>query len=108
MTQANTTNPFTVVVADNGTPSLSTTQSFVVSVTNLVNPMVSSVTPIAGQLVLQVNGASGPDYQIQSSTNLVNWRGVFTTNSPTMPFVWTNNTTGSPMNFFRVQPGPPF
>jgi hypothetical protein len=108
VTQANTINPFSVVVADNGTPSLSATQSFVVSVTNLVTPVVSAVAPIAGQLVLQVNGASGPDYQIQSSTDLVNWTGVFTTNSPAIPFVWTNNNTGSPMNFFRVQAGPPF
>ena len=108
VTQANTTNSFTVMVADNGTPSMGATQSFVVAVTNLPKPVISSPFLAAGQLVLQVNGASGPDYQIQSSTNLFNWSAVLTTNSPAMPFVWTNSTTGAPNNFFRIQAGPPF
>ena len=110
VTQANTTNPFTLMVADNGTPSMSATQSFMVTVTNLVQPQFSPVLLMSGgQLVLQVNGAGGPDYQIQASTNLVNWSAVFTTNSPAMPFVWTNNITdGPPNNFFRINVGPPF
>jgi hypothetical protein len=87
---------------------MSATQSFVVTVTNLAKPVISSVTPLASQLVLQVNGASGPDYQIQSSTNLINWSAVYTTNAPAMPFAWTNSTTGSPLNFFRILAGPPF
>ena len=108
VTQANTTNPFTVRVADNGVPSLSATQSFVVIVTNLLRPVVASPLLSGGQLVWRVTGASGPDYQIQASTNLVNWSAVFTTNSPAMPFAWTNNILGLPMNFFRIKAGPPF
>ncbi len=108
VTQANTTNLFTVKVADNGTPSLSATQSFEVVVSPLVQPQLSTASLIGGQLVLQVNGANGPDYQIQSSTNLLNWSPVFTTNSPAVPFVWTNNVTSSRLNFFRVLVGPPF
>jgi hypothetical protein len=109
VTQANTTNPFTVMVADNGTPNMSATQSFSVTVSPLAPPQFSAPVLLnGGQLVLQVNGANGPDYQIQASTNLTDWSSVFTTNSPTMPFTWTNDTTGSPMNFFRVLAGPPF
>ena len=108
VTQANTTNPFTMMVADNGTPGLSATQNFVVTVTNLTKPVISSPFFAAGQLVLQVNGASGPDYQIQSSTNLVDWNVFLTTNSPLMPFVWTNSSANQPMNFFRILVGPPF
>jgi hypothetical protein len=107
VTQASTTNNFTVRVADNGSPSLSATQNFVVTVTNLVKPQIAPPTGGGNQLVLQVSGASGPDYQIQSSTNLVNWSAVFTTNSPPMPFVWTNSDTTLPANFFRIQAGPP-
>jgi glucuronoarabinoxylan endo-1,4-beta-xylanase len=108
VTQANTTNPFTVMVADNGTPSMSATQSFVVAVSPLVQPRFSTVSLSGGQLMLQVNGASGPDYQIQASTNFVNWSAVFTTNAPPMPFVWTNSiTNGPPNNFFRIRVGPP-
>jgi hypothetical protein len=96
------------MVADNGTPSLSATQSFTVIVTNLMSPQISTVSANGGQLSLQVNGAVGPDYQILASTNLTNWSTVFTTNNPPMPFMWTNITTGSPMNFFRIKAGPPF
>lgn len=108
VTQANSTNAFTVMVADNGTPSLSATQSFIVTVSPLVRPQIATVSVSAGQLVLQVSGSSGPDYQIQASTNLVGWSAVFTTNAPTMPFLWTNGATGLPMNFFRILAGPPF
>jgi hypothetical protein len=105
--QANTTNTFTVVVTDHGTPSMSATQSFVVTVAPLARPVVSA-TSVAGQILLQVNGESGPDVEIQVSTNLINWTTVILTNSPAMPFVWTNSTTDSLMNFFRVVVGPPF
>jgi fibronectin type 3 domain-containing protein len=105
--QANTTNPFTVMVADNGTPSMGAAQSFVVTVSPLARPMISTISGPAGQLVLRVNGDSGPDYQIQASTNLVDWAAVFTSNSAPVPFTWTNDNTGLPMNFFRILVGPP-
>jgi hypothetical protein len=108
VTQANTTNAFTVMVADKGTPSLSATRSFTVAVTNLASPEISTVSANGGQLTLQVNGASGPDYQVQASTNLVNWTPVFTTNSPAMPFTWSTFTTNGPLNFFQITVGPPF
>ena len=108
VTQANTTNAFTVMAADNGTPSLSATQSFIVTVNPLTQPQVSTVSLSGGQLMLQVNGDSGPDYQIQASTNLVNWNPIFITNSPAMPFTWTNNDANMPVIFFRIVVGPPF
>lgn len=107
-TQANTTNLFTIMVADNGTPSLSATRSFTVVVTNLVTPHVSTVSASGGQLTLQVEGARGPDYQVQASTNLVNWIPVFITNSPAMPFTWSTVTTNGPLSFFQILVGPPF
>jgi hypothetical protein len=106
VSQANSTNPFTVTVADDGTPSLSATQSFVVTVNPLAQPQFSQIAFSNGQFILQVNGDSGPDYQIQVSTNLADWNTVFTTNSPAMPFSWTNGASDSPMNFFRIVVGP--
>jgi glucuronoarabinoxylan endo-1,4-beta-xylanase len=108
VTQANTTNPFIVMVSDDGTPSLSATQSFHITVSPLVQPQISTVSVNGGQLVLRVNGASGPDYQIQASTNLENWAAVFSTNFPVMPFVWTNDTSDFSIKFFRILVGPPF
>lgn len=107
VTQTGSTNSFTVKVADNGTPSLSATQSFVVTVTNLPPPQIAALSGSSGALILQVNGANGPDYQIQASTNLTDWSAVFTTNTPLLPFAWTNSNTGLPRNFFRIQVGPP-
>jgi endoglucanase len=72
---------------------------------NTLPTMAASVN--GGQLTLQVNGATGPDYEIQASTDLVNWSPVFATNSPAMPFVWTGSTTNGPLNFYRVVVGPP-
>lgn len=108
VTQAGSTNPFTVKVTDNGTPSLGATQSFVVTVTNLPAPQMTAISGGSSAFILQVGGAGGPDYQIQASTNLADWSAVFATNAPAMPFVWTNNPAGSPRNFFRVRAGPPF
>lgn len=107
VTQANSTNPFTVIVADNGTPSMSATQSFTVTVSPLIKSQIS-LSANSGQLNLQISGAAGPDYQIQSSADLVNWSAVLTTNSPAMPFTWTTNTSGPPLQFFRILAGPPF
>jgi regulation of enolase protein 1 (concanavalin A-like superfamily)/fibronectin type 3 domain-containing protein len=106
VTQANATNSFTVMVADDGTPSLSATQSFLVTVNPLALPLISQPSVSDGQFVLQVNGDSGPDYQIQASTNLSDWTTIFSTNSPAMPFFWTNQISTDPMNFYRVIVGP--
>lgn len=108
VTQMNTTNPFTMMMTDNGTLGLSATQNFAVTVISLAKPVILTLPPMSGQLVLRVNGDNGPDYQIRGSTNLMEWNVIFTTNAPVMPFVWTNNHNSLPANFFRVLAGPPF
>jgi hypothetical protein len=107
VSQADSTNLFAVAVADNGTPSLSATQSFQVVVLPLARPVIASLPLSVGRFALQVSGATGPDYQIQSSTNLKDWSVVLTTNSASLPFAWTNADMSLPMNFYRVQVGPP-
>jgi len=64
VTQANSTNSFTLKVSDNGTPPLSATNNFTITVNPLSLPQVSSVGWSNGQFVLQVSGQSGPDYAI--------------------------------------------
>jgi endoglucanase len=85
------------------------TNSTQVSATTLApNTLPTMAASAAGdQLVLQVSGATGPDYEIQASTDLINWSPLFTTNSPAMPFVWTGNTTNGALNFYRIVVGPP-
>jgi hypothetical protein len=108
VTQGNTTNAFTLKVADNGSPSLSATQSFTVTVNPLAQPGVSSVGLSNGRIGLQVSGDTGPDYAVQSSTNLADWNTFFITNSPTMPFSWMDtNAATLPAQFYRIKAGPP-
>ncbi len=107
VTQANSTNNFTLKVSDNGTPSLSATQSFAVVVNPLVAPTASNVSFAGGQLGFSISGQSGPDYAVETSTNLTQWSTAFITNSPALPFNWTVVTTNSPQRFYRIKLGPP-
>ena len=107
VTQANSTNNFTLKVSDNGTPSLSATQSFSVIVNPLSAAGMSNISVAGGQISFSVSGQSGPDYAIETSTNLTQWSNVFITNSPVLPFNWTRAATHSPQRFYRIKLGPP-
>ncbi len=108
VTQANSTINFTLEVSDNGSPSMSDTQNFSVTVNPLELPQFSSAGWTNGQLVLQVSGQSGPDYAVLSSTNLIDWSVIFETNSPPMPFSWADTHAAAlPAQFYRIQAGPP-
>lgn len=107
VTQSNSTNNFSLKVSDNGTPSLSATQSFAVMVNPLVAPTASNVSFAGGQLGFSISGQSGPDYAVETSTNLTHWSTAFITNSPALPFNWTDATTNSPQRFYRIKLGPP-
>ena len=107
VSQANTTNPITLEVTASGTPSLSATQTFTVTVNPLTLPTASSLAWNNGQFSMQVSGQTGPDYEIQSSTNLTQWSKVFSTKSPPMPFTWQDLTATNPVQFYRIGVGPP-
>jgi hypothetical protein len=107
VSQANSTNPVSVSVSDNGSPSLSATNNFTVAVNPLTNPVIGSVTVSGGQANLMVGGPTGPDYTLLTSTNLVDWLVWFTTNSPALPLTFVDtNAVNFPMRFYRVQLGP--
>ncbi len=108
VTQANSTNNFTLEVSDNGTPPLSATQSFSIMVNPLTAPTVSNVSAAGGLFGFSVSGQNGPDYAVETSTNLTQWSTVFVTNSPTLPFNWTDtNSPAASQRFYRVKLGPP-
>jgi len=67
------------------------------------------VAPVwnTGQMGFLVSGQVGPDYAVQSSSNLVDWNAIFTTNPAVMPFTWSTHAGGLPAQYYRIQVGPP-
>lgn len=106
VSQASTTNLITVKVADSGTPSLSATNSYTITVNPLVSPGFSAISLTDGQLILTATGALGPDYSLLSSTNLVNWQTLLATNPTVMPLQLSTPNSDEPQRFFRLQLGP--
>jgi len=112
VSQANSINPVSVVVTDGGSPGLSATNNFTVTVNPVTNPVIGSVTVTNGQVSLGVTnwGLQGPDYTLETTTNLVmtnGWQALYTvgsTNSPVTQMMDTNPT--GPVRFYRIQIGP--
>ena len=105
--QSPSTQAVAVVVSDNGTPVLSATQTFTVNVSQPAMPTLVTASITNGQFGFWINGDMGPDYSIQSSTNLTAWVPMFTTNSPALPYFWADTNSASyPFLFYRVLLGP--
>ena len=106
VSQANTTNVIQIQVTDSGSPPLSATNSFNVVVNAVTDPVIGSVNYSSGQVSLTVNGPQGPDYTLWTSTNLMDWQALFTTNSPAMPLILTDTNFVDPARYYRLQIGP--
>jgi hypothetical protein len=105
--QAPSSNPVSVVVTDNGSPNLSATNSFTVTVNPVSQPTTGQAGYSNGEFSMTVSGYSGPDYIIQASTNLVDWQSVATNSSPALPFIYSDANAGLvPCQFYRVLLGP--
>ena len=109
VTYANTTNPVQLMVGVNGSPSLSATQNFTITVNPLTLPTVPLFGLSNGQFTMFVtNSIVGPDYAVEASTDLVNWSTLFITNFPANSFQWTDtNPPTAPAEFYRIKVGPP-
>ena len=111
VSQAGSSNNVSVVVADNGMPSLSATNTFSVTVSPLAAPVMTAPNYASGEFSVVINGPVGPDYALQTSTNLADgiWITVTATNSPAvMPVMLTDTNADSPSaQFYRIVTGPP-
>jgi glucuronoarabinoxylan endo-1,4-beta-xylanase len=72
------------------------------------NPPPALSLAVAGSRVnVQVTGSQGPSYNLQVSTNLSTWQTLASSNSPVLPFTFSDtNSGGVPGRFYRVQTGP--
>lgn len=104
LADAATTNLVTVRVADNGTPSLTATQSFTVTARWPVEPTLGAAAFDGSSLSFDVDGDAGVDYAVWNSTDLLDWSLEFVTNPPVVPFRLTiPATTSLPRSFYRLQ-----
>ena len=71
-----------------------------------MRPVLDSIAVSGGQITMVVNGTQGPDYTLLTSTDLINWQSLFTTNSPPLPFTLTDTNMTDVMRFYRIQVGP--
>jgi hypothetical protein len=108
ISQAPSTNLFTVVVTDNGVPPMSATQSFSVIVLQPSAPIFSSPSITDGVFQSWIDGSVGPDYSIYATTNLSgNWQLLLLTNPSAMPFQFTDpGATNFPQRYYQVLLGP--
>jgi glucuronoarabinoxylan endo-1,4-beta-xylanase len=106
VSQANTTNLIQIEVTDNGMPPLSATNSFSVVVNPVVQPTLSSPIGTRSQVSLVVNGASGLNYALETSTNLTSWQTVLTTNPLSLPITFIVTNQLEPQRYYRIQLGP--
>jgi glucuronoarabinoxylan endo-1,4-beta-xylanase len=103
VSQAGTTNLIKVTVSDSGSPSLSDTKSFTVTVVPLHPPMFNAIHLAGAQMRLTVEGDPGPDYTLLTSTNLFDWEVLLKTNSPALPVTFVVTTGPAPHRYYRVQ-----
>jgi len=107
--QSPSTNTFNMVVTDNGTPPLSATQNVKVTVLQPRSPQLLNPSWAGISFAMQVTGDVGPDYVIETATNLscAVWTPVSTNYSVVPPMLWTNTTSNNgPQGFYRVRLAP--
>ncbi len=96
-----------VVVSDNGIPPMSATQSFVATVNRPAAPNLTAASLAGNRISFQISGDQGPDYIIQTSTNLLAWSTLATLTPATLPFPWFDtNFDTLPSSYYRVLLGP--
>jgi hypothetical protein len=104
---AGTVVPFTVKATDNGIPPASDSKSFNVTVNPIAPVTLHAISYVSNHFTLRINGFVGPDYTLQSSTNLINWNILGTSTPTNMPVTNVdNNALASTNHFYRVLLGP--
>ncbi len=103
MAQRDTTNVIHVRVQDDGSPSLSATNSFSV----IVNPLAPVILKSISSSEFDVSGTAGPDYIIMASPDLLNWTDIATNISPAIPFHFNDANAGTFSNrFYKARLAP--
>ncbi|HMP81865.1 MAG TPA: pectinesterase family protein, partial [Verrucomicrobiota bacterium] len=65
-------------------------------------PAINSFGVIGGQFSITFDGDAGATFGVSTSTNLIDWTTIFTTNAPALPFNWFDTNAPDPARFYRV------
>ena len=105
--QGSNAGVYSVIVSNTAGFAPSANASLTVTSTTPALPQLSNSVYTNGTFSLTVNGDSGHDYIIQTSSNLTDWNSVFTNPQANPPFIW-NDPGASNFNqrFYRIQVGP--
>ena len=108
--QAGSSYLIIVRVTDNGSPPLSASQSFVITVNQPSLAARLSLLPQSnGQFAIQIDGNPGLKYGLEYSTNLANsahWTPLLSTNAAATPFILIDTNLPTPQRFYRLSIGP--
>jgi hypothetical protein len=104
--QAGTNYVILARVTDNGVPSLSADQSFVVTVLAALSEVrLRVVARVNGQFAFRVEGNAGLSYTVQASSDLLqasSWRTLLTTNAAASTFIFVDTNAPAAQRFYRV------
>jgi len=105
--QSPSTTQVQVRVEDDGSPSLSATQSFRVTVTRPPTPALGAPAWVGGRFQFAVSGHSGIWYTVWSSSNLLDWSQIGLTLPACTPFTFTDAfPLANEQCFYKVHIGP--
>jgi hypothetical protein len=101
------TQAVAIVVSDSGTPVMSATQQFLVTVRKPAAPALKPFAGTNGNAAIWISGEAGPDYLLQTSTNLIFWNTISTSTPSVFPFYWADtNPVAAAARFYRAKLGP--
>lgn len=92
---------FSFIVQAADSASATASQLFTVEIAHST-PAIAVQSYAGGTIQLLVTGDSGANYEIDCSTNLVDWTSAFTTNSAATPFNWSDPGATNTATFYRV------
>jgi len=97
------TNSLSLIVADNGAPSLSATQTFTVNV--YLPPQLGGIRLVGNQFMFSWPAPSGQKYQVEYKDDLdqTNWNTLGDFNATGNATSATNTVSGTPQRYYRIQ-----
>ena len=105
--QGPSSNVITIRVTDNGVPPISVTHNLSIVVNDKV-PVFAAPSVVSGKLQITWSSLAGQNYEVQMSTNLVNWTTIATNSASgsSTTYLDPEPNANKAEKFYRVRPVP--